>query len=819
MKTVFLSYRQTSAEERARVRAFGERLRSCGVGVILDQFLLDEKPAGPSEGWDKWSSDRALQTEYVIIIGSQSWFQCFEKSQPPDTGLGAACEADDLRTRIYDAAGIIDTIRVVLFDGADSQHISAKIKRYHRFHAEQDFENIVRWLGGTSAPPPVTPRAPKTSTPNNLPRLPFFFGREGELKRIASAIAADARGWGVIIDGPGGIGKSALAIRAAELVPEGRFQRIIFLSAKERELTADGQRALGTFVLPTCLEMLNAIARELERPELTKSTESERPELVLRALRDKSILLVLDNLETLPIPDRDQLFAFLNRLPQGTSAIVTSRRRADAGAVSVRLDRLEWEAAQQLMQEMAKDSTHLAQVSDADRRALYDETGGNPLLMRWVAGQLRAGRRAIESALELLRSPEAGNNPLEFVFGDLLDTFSVNETKVLAALTHFTLPIETKFIAELSGINEQAAQGALSDLSGRALVMPDTEERTFTLVPMVADFLRAKKPEAVAETGDRLEKRAYALIIENGYRKYDRFPILEAAWPSIAPALTLFLAGDNQRLQTVCDALQHFLSFQGRWDEQLILSEKAEARALAASDFGNAGWQAFIAGYTHSLRQQGDAVLSCAERAAALWASAGPRERACVIRLRGIGYKLKRDYPAAIATFRQALHLYSSIAAESVDVAIALNSIGSSEQLSGNLVAAEEHFRESLRIARAAGYNEGVAYVTGNLANLALNREDWLTGGTLACEALRLSEAIHRQDLIAFNCRVLAESLVRQGQAAEALPHRGARWRSLPASALPTSPEPRPHSPSAKVWHPARLRQRSRFTPSASGTV
>ncbi|MGH7427487.1 MAG: hypothetical protein ACREJ4_03875 [Candidatus Methylomirabilaceae bacterium] len=76
------------------------------------------------------------------------------------------------------------------------------------------------------------------------------------MKKIADALVPEARGWGALIDGPGGIGKTALAVRAAELVPHGRFRRIIFLSSKERELTADGQRALGYFVVPTYLEML-----------------------------------------------------------------------------------------------------------------------------------------------------------------------------------------------------------------------------------------------------------------------------------------------------------------------------------------------------------------------------------------------------------------------------------------------------------------------------------------------------------------------------------------------------------------------------------
>ncbi len=82
MPEVFISYRQTSDTERQRAWAFAEHLRSSGISVILDQFFLEDHPGGPNDGWDKWSSDRALHTRHVIIIGSESWFQCFDKTQP-----------------------------------------------------------------------------------------------------------------------------------------------------------------------------------------------------------------------------------------------------------------------------------------------------------------------------------------------------------------------------------------------------------------------------------------------------------------------------------------------------------------------------------------------------------------------------------------------------------------------------------------------------------------------------------------------------------------------------------------------------------------
>lgn len=615
---------------------------------------------------------------------------------------------------------------------------------------------------------------PPAAIPNNLPRPQPFFGREEELKKIADALAPDSRGWGALIDGPGGIGKTALAVRAAELVPAGRFRRIIFLSSKERELTAGGQRALGYFVLPTYLEMLNAIAREIEQPDLTKSPEAERSAAILRALRDAEVLLLLDNLETLPEPDRDRIFAFLNRLPRGCSAIVTSRRRADAQAAIVRLDKLDWPAARELLAEIAPNNDRLLATTEPERRALYDETGGNPLLMRWVAGQLGLGRcKTITTALDFLRSAAGENNPLEFIFGDLLDTFTANETKVLGALTHFTTPMAVQFISELAELNLAAAQGALSDLSSRALVLPDVEERHFVLVPLVAEFLRRKNPKIVAETGGRLEKRAYALVIENGYDNHERFPQIDVAWPTVAAALPRFLTGPNKRLQTVCDALTDFLNFSGRWDEWLALSRDAEARALAANDSWSAGWRAYQAGWVHYLRGQSAEVFTCADRADDHWrkSQAGVSERVASIRLRGLGHEMVKNYPAAIVAYRESLELRRTESPESKDVAICLNTLANAEVASGDLDAAERDYREALRIAWLGGYRDSVATYTGNLARLMLDRQDWPGAESLAREALALSEKLGRQELIGSNSDRLALALAEQGRKPEALPH------------------------------------------------
>ena len=365
------------------------------------------------------------------------------------------------------------------------------------------------------------------------------------------------------------------------------------------------------------------------------------------------------------------------------------------------------------------------------------------------------------------------NDPLEFVFGDLVNEFTEDETKVLCALTYFSLPAKVEHVAAVAGCDEESAETALRSLANRSLVVPDTEETAFALVPMVADFLRRRKPEIVAETGDRLEKRAYALVVENGYQKHDNFPVLDTTWPTVAAALVRFLAGPDDRLQTVCDAIGNFLNFTGRWDEWLALSRDAEVKAVATKDFSKAGWRACDVGWVHHMRGQSAEVLACADRAEVYWGETqnSARERAVAIRLRGIGHRLAGDYPSAIAAFLKAVELLRSLNPESYEVASGLTSLAVAEYFSGDFDNAERDYREALRIARTIDYHEGVATYTGNLAGVALASEDWPGAESLARESLILSEQIGRKELIASNCQRLAEALARQCRKSEALPH------------------------------------------------
>jgi tetratricopeptide (TPR) repeat protein len=622
---------------------------------------------------------------------------------------------------------------------------------------------------------------PESEVPSSLPKQPFFFGREKELAIIADAISPESRTWGVLIDGPGGIGKTSLAVRAGRLAPPSHFSRKIFLSAKIRELTSQGEQPRTDFITPTYLAILSDIARELGNKDLAKLPESERPDSLRRILAGERALIVIDNLETLPDADRQLLYQFLGRLPAGSKAIVTSRRRSDLDARVIRVDRLDLKDALSLIDQLAKSNRALAAATVQEKQMLYEFTGGNPLLLGWTAGQLgRRGSqcRTVADACAFLRNAPQDNDPLEYIFGDLLDTFTTSETAVLAVLTHFILPVAVKGIAELAGLALQQAQVALDDLSDRALIAADPAAQTFYLPPLAAKFLGVKRPEAVAQTGERLADRASTIAVANGYRKYECFPVLEAEWPVLSAAIPWLFRGESARLQSFCGALKIFLDFSGRWDELQRLSLQAEAAALAANDLRSAGWRAYNSGWVSGLRGQGAETLLAADRAIAHWrkVDAGPQEQSAASRLRGIGYWLERNSKAALSAYQEALALIREVDPESDEIPFILNDLANIDLSSNDYAAAEAKYQEALQIAVQTENLEGTALYTANLANLELHRGNWSSAEKLARGALKFAEALGRQELIGSDCSVIAQSLARRGRPAEGLPYalRGA---------------------------------------------
>ena len=179
-------------------------------------------------------------------------------------------------------------------------------------------------------------------------------------------------------------------------------------SKKTTWLSPDGVRE-ETLAHSSLDAFVREFARLLGDGALAHITDATaRRGALLDALRGRRVLLIWDNLETLTAEERGQIAEFLRKLPGANKAIITSRRRTGESALTIRLDRLSFDEAQQLMFEVGRRQPRvaheLAQSAPAQRLALYEAAGGTPLLPhqclldpKICAGRACALGRLIES--------------------------------------------------------------------------------------------------------------------------------------------------------------------------------------------------------------------------------------------------------------------------------------------------------------------------------------------------------------------------------------------------------------------------------------
>ena len=180
---------------------------------------------------------------------------------------------------------------------------------YQVFDTTESFEKLVlnnlqKLLVeyGEDSKTPITPEvaqvlAPKI--PNNLPRRQAFFGRTKEMETVMRALSPADRTWGVLVDGIGGIGKSAIAVEAAYRSQEAStFDAFVFVTAKTNILDPSGIKEL-TPPARTLDEFLNETARVLGQTGITKLTGDEKRRALIDVFRSMRTLLIYDNLEML----------------------------------------------------------------------------------------------------------------------------------------------------------------------------------------------------------------------------------------------------------------------------------------------------------------------------------------------------------------------------------------------------------------------------------------------------------------------------------------------------------------------------------------
>jgi tetratricopeptide (TPR) repeat protein len=410
---VFISYSHDSEEHKERVRLLANRLRQDGVDATIDQY-----EASPPEGWPVWMERQVRESDFVLVICTETYLKRAERREEPDKGHGVMWESVLTYQQIYDAGSRNEKFIPVLLAGDEHSHIPAPLKSAtsYKCTTDDEYKELYRRLtdqldinkpalGSLKALPPrekkqhiqalapagttvfpttqrLTPETQAASELWNVPheRNPVFTGRSDILDTLRANLVANGK---QALYGLGGIGKTQIA---AEYTYRYRHEYKAVLWA-----FADSEQSLST----SCIQ----IAKVLDLPVQSLAEQAVIVGAVKRWLeQSNSWLLILDNLDH---PEIVQGF-----LPRQCHGHILLTSRAHVFQVlsimkPVEVTELPPEAAREFLLKRTWREASSENVKDID--ALAAELGYFPLALEQAGAFIYENQASFENYLKSFR--------------------------------------------------------------------------------------------------------------------------------------------------------------------------------------------------------------------------------------------------------------------------------------------------------------------------------------------------------------------------------------------------------------------------------
>ena len=182
---VFISYSHDSAEHADRVLDLADRLRRDGIEATIDQYV-----ASPPEGWPVWMDRQIGESDFVLLVCTETYYRRVMGREEPGKGLGVRWEGTLIYQHIFDAATCNTRFVPILFKPWTTEYIPRPVKgaSYYSVDADDGYEGLYRRLTAQpkTLPPPVSPQL------RQWRREPDQAVQFAELRRFANVVVQAA---------------------------------------------------------------------------------------------------------------------------------------------------------------------------------------------------------------------------------------------------------------------------------------------------------------------------------------------------------------------------------------------------------------------------------------------------------------------------------------------------------------------------------------------------------------------------------------------------------------------------------------------------
>src|SRR6266498_2467107 len=604
----------------------------------------------------------------------------------------------------------------------------------------------------------------------NLPAPTYsqFVMRERAFAEVIDGL--QQRSAAVLIVGLGGNGKTSLArevadrcLRGADEVPH--FDAVVWVSDKDQP---------GTTNLSV---VLDAVARTLDYPGLTRYAHNEKRYEVEQLLRRQHVLLVIDNFET--VTD-GALLTWLLRLPEPSKAIVTSREYSRAFRNNTFVLDLRG----------MSDAEALIFIEQRLRFLRIDKLVSDPGYLDSLVAVTRGNPKAIEMVLGLVKYE---HRPLQQVVDDLFaargelfdDLFTRAWTllddaaqRILLIMTFFPASASSEALsttADVQGLALAKAAERLLDLALLDIQQEDLHSASrYTLHPLVRAFAAARlavQPELERGARERWVQWYIELVAGVGYcwDNLGRLESFDLEHESIYTVLTwTFQNGYFPATLQLAKGCSYYLYTRGFWDKSPSVNVTG---AMAAKYLERAADHVeMLAYHVQMLSIQGN-LLEAAQYLPTLRALAESTSLPADIFLayqHAIAmYRLTRgELEAAEQAWRESLHQAGQVATPVRDVN--RRWLATCLYLQGKLEAAQKLFQETLTEATQRGYLRGIMFCKVRLAAIYLDQGEITRAEAELAESSALAEQYHIRGAITDALRVRARVYFLRGDLAAA---------------------------------------------------